>query len=433
MLGAVSVAGVANAAIPGGPELPGSGGGLAQTAPKIYVVFWDWTSDPFSAHDDLISLVQHVGNTPWLDTLAQYGAGTQANIYQNYWNDSSTAPTNPTGTQIGQEALNAAYHFVLAQSINSQIVVALPPTVTCRSSFHSAGYDSHYSDVPFQGLFYASCDGSLNVYNQAEGHELAEAMTDPIQNSWNDPSGGGYNEVGDHCGTSSLLPNYVNLNGTNFWMQPLYSNILGDCTFGTTITGGPPTAATTIAGTSSGTTNAYVAVNANLNGVAGFGWLEYGTTASYGTSTYTPFPAGNNDLFSYQFPNATPGTSYHYRMHVSDANGATVTADQTFVVNGVGPAYTSAQPGVGNTIVYGAVFFDPSTSGTVTIAFGATTGYGSSSPALNVTADSTGRAIFSYESTGLTPGTTYHYQVRISSSGGYLDAGPDQTFVAQSS
>jgi hypothetical protein len=47
--------------------------GPVQTAPRVYVVFWDWTSDPSGEQAYLTNFLTSVDWTAWLATIRQYG------------------------------------------------------------------------------------------------------------------------------------------------------------------------------------------------------------------------------------------------------------------------------------------------------------------------------------------------------------------------
>ena len=58
----------------------------------------------------------------------------------------------------------------------------------------------------------------LDGVSIVEGHELAEAITDPLLNAWYDANG---SEIGDICAWTGLAN--INLNGSYFAMQPLWN------------------------------------------------------------------------------------------------------------------------------------------------------------------------------------------------------------------
>ncbi|HSZ30645.1 MAG TPA: hypothetical protein VK784_12935, partial [Pseudonocardiaceae bacterium] len=193
-------------------------GGPVQTAPKVYVVFWDWTSDPSGEQAYLTRFLQSVGGTSWLGTLKQYGAGAQANLLAGTWSDTNPIPATPTDAQIQAEAARAASHFGAGNSVNVQIVVATP-TGHSTSGFGTQYCAYHgavssdpsitYTDLPYMTDAGGSCgedsvngaSGTLDGVSIVEGHELAEAISDPLLNAWYDSGG---NEIGDKCAWQGL-------------------------------------------------------------------------------------------------------------------------------------------------------------------------------------------------------------------------------------
>src|SRR5579863_3698325 len=71
-------------------------GGPVQTAPHVYVVFWDWTSDPSGEQAYLTRFLQSIGGTSWLGTVKQYGGGAQANLLGGTWSDTNPVPARPS-------------------------------------------------------------------------------------------------------------------------------------------------------------------------------------------------------------------------------------------------------------------------------------------------------------------------------------------------
>ncbi len=76
----------------------------------------------------------------------------------------------------------------------------------------SCGEDSVNGPAPLDGV------------SIVEGHELAEAITDPLLNAWYDSSG---NEIGDKCAWQGLAT--ISTTTGTFAVQPLWSNAAGGC------------------------------------------------------------------------------------------------------------------------------------------------------------------------------------------------------------
>ena len=133
----------------------------------------------------------------------------------------------------------------------------------------------------------------------------------------------------------------------------------------------------------------------------------------------------------------TAGSSYKLRISVSlTTNVSAVTSGNadvdnvslTFADADLPSGLTAAVPASGPTRVAGSV--DPHGMSTaVTVDYGTTASYGSTTSAVNVTG--TGSQPYSVPLTGLTPGATYHYRVTAENADGSVSSS-DDTFVAPS-
>jgi len=216
-------------------------GGPVQTAPRVFVVFWDWTSDPSGEQAYLTRFLSSVGGTAWLSSVNQYGAGSSGNLLAGTWSDTATVPTRPSDSQLQAEAARAASHFGAGTSDNVQIVVATPTRHSSSGfgtqycAYHGAVSSDRnitYTDLPYITDAGASCGedsvngsrGTLDGVSIVEGHELAEAITDPLLNAWFDSSGA---ENGDKCAWMNL--HNITTSGGTFAVQPLWSNAISGC------------------------------------------------------------------------------------------------------------------------------------------------------------------------------------------------------------
>jgi hypothetical protein len=216
-------------------------GGPVQTAPKIYVDFWGWTSDPNGEKPYLTNFLSSIGGNSWLSTVSQYsGAGYTGNLLAGTWSHSATVPKHPTDAQIQAQAVKAASHFAVGTSVNVQIVVATPTghstsgfgTQWC--AYHgavSAHPNITYTNLPYMTDAGSSCGegsvnspGTLDGVSIVEGHEMAETITDPLLNAWYDASG---QEIGDKCAWINLQD--ISTSKGSFAVQPLWSNSAGGC------------------------------------------------------------------------------------------------------------------------------------------------------------------------------------------------------------
>lgn len=225
-------------------------GGPVQNAPKVYVVFWDWTSDPNGEQAYLERFLSSVGNTVWLATVDQYGGGSTGDLLAGTWSDSTPIPANPSDAQIQAEAAAAINHFRTGDSVNVQIVVATPtghsnpgfgPSGFCAEhGIVSADPNVSYTDLPYMTDAGSGCgenwvnsgaSGLLDGVSIVEGHELAESITDPLLTGWYQSCGTMKCEIGDKCAwtTDPKLDQNITTPAGPFAVQPLWSNELGAC------------------------------------------------------------------------------------------------------------------------------------------------------------------------------------------------------------
>jgi hypothetical protein len=422
-------------------------GGPVQNTPKVYVVFWNWTSDPSGEQAYLTNFLSDIGGSKWANTVLQYGGSMPTNLLQGTWSDPSPIPSTPTEGDLATEAVNAAQHFGIADSVNNQIVVATPTghsvsgfgTDFCAKHLiaSSSTYTLPFTDFPYN-TDSANCGkynpkdgtgGLLDGVSIVEGHELAEVITDPLVSGWWDS--GGY-EIGDKCSWIGL-GTVSTPSGVTFPVQPLWSDNSASCQLETTPTAAVPTIGSYGTSTNPGSGNDTVFGGTNLQGDAGFSWIEYGTTTAYGkASSIQSIAAAQNTFFSNSLTGLIPGTTYHYRAHVANNAGVAVMADSTFVPYGIYRSGLVVNPGNGNETVYGSAYLDaPNTTATVQLSYGTTSGYGSTTQQYTITANASGLAVFTLPLTNLTPKTTYHYSISLTSADHVVVVNTaDATFVA---
>ncbi|PTL54347.1 fibronectin type III domain-containing protein [Paraconexibacter algicola] len=196
---------------------------------------------------------------------------------------------------------------------------------------------------------------------------------------------------------------------------------------------GPP-AATTGAATAVGQTSAQVAGTVNPAGVATTYAFEYGTTTGYGTST-SARDAGNGTVdlaVEADLTGLTAGTTYHYRLRATNADGTTVGEDRTFTTDAATPprpvASTSGASSVTASSARVSASVNPGGARTsVVFEYGTSTAYGSRTAAIDAGTDSAARTI-SATLSGLAPRRTYNYRVRATNAGGET-VGANRTFT----
>ena len=243
----------------------GIGGVGVETAPQVYVVFYgsQWTNnDPSGEAGIYQSFLQGVFGSGWLNSVTQYcqglasgtyfcnGAGTPAGnsngVYAGYWYDNTvSAPSQPTQSQLASEAVRAAAHFgntTSSLNASAQYVIATAHGnnssgfATQYCAYHSSTSSSYgniaYTNLPYMTDGGASCGANFNGLGPnagitiVGGHELAETITDQFPNGgWLDSRGA---ENGDKCawitsGHQGASANTTLSTGT-FPVQSLWSN-----------------------------------------------------------------------------------------------------------------------------------------------------------------------------------------------------------------
>jgi serine protease len=271
------------------------GAGVVTGAPSVYLVFWgsQWGSQATNSQGDvtlsgdLLAMAPHLqefmkglgtaGET-WSGVMTQYCQGVLADtqtcpigathvgyptggVLAGVWIDeSSAAPLQATGHQIGLEALSAATHFANTTPTanrNVQYVIVSPAGAhpdgfkttgvqfcawhdyTGDSTLSGGSVSSPYGQLAFTNLPYitdsgASCGqgfvnrgsaGALDGVTIVEGHEYAETLTDPYPSSgWIDSSG---NENGDKCAWITLgqgASQNLTLSTGSFAVQSTWAN-----------------------------------------------------------------------------------------------------------------------------------------------------------------------------------------------------------------
>jgi hypothetical protein len=182
-------------------------------------------------------------------------------VLAGVWVDeSSAAPAQATGHEIGLEAVSAATHFAnLTQTANrnAQYVIVSPPG-THPDGFNTSGVQFcawhdytgdntlsggsvaspsgqlAFTNLPYvtdsgkscgQGFVNPGSAGALDSVTIVEGHEYAETLTDPYPSSgWLDGPG---NENGDKCAWITVgqgASRNITLSTGSFAVQSTWSN-----------------------------------------------------------------------------------------------------------------------------------------------------------------------------------------------------------------
>jgi hypothetical protein len=233
-----------------GPDLSGQlnyNGGPIEKHPKVFVVYWGFKTDPTHEQPYLHRFLKGLGGSRWLATDKQYYETARGHILnpvgqlKGEWNDNSAVPSQPTDSDVINEAERLVTHVGFDQ--DASYVVATPHNHNTGGfgsqfcAYHGAFSDSHgvvaYTNLPYMTDAGGNC--GENIVNPGpagvndgvsivEGHELAETQTDPQP-----PSGwiGGGGEIGDLCAWQGLLN--TTLTTGKFATQPLWSDTANAC------------------------------------------------------------------------------------------------------------------------------------------------------------------------------------------------------------
>lgn len=261
-------------------------GGLVETVPAVYLVYWgtEWqqgfsfsagsfTYTNTTAQNYVNSFFTNVGGSSWAGVQTQYCQNISIGSFSCAGQSSAQFVTNPSGQLKGTwvdptpvpadivatglvvnatndpleaEAVAAAAHF--GYDVNATYFILTPPghgataygKVYCAyhsETGHTTGHGVRYAFMPYVPEQGAGCGtnsvnktndafghGYLDGYSIVAGHEYAEAVTDPgnqmgFQDGWNDVQ---TMENGDKCAWIGLQN--ISLGGSNYAVQPLWSN-----------------------------------------------------------------------------------------------------------------------------------------------------------------------------------------------------------------
>ncbi|HXM57715.1 MAG TPA: N,N-dimethylformamidase beta subunit family domain-containing protein [Candidatus Dormibacteraeota bacterium] len=186
-----------------------------------------------------------------------------------------------------------------------------------------------------------------------------------------------------------------------------------------TVSNAPPPA---ISGISAGGVTTSTATIGWTTDVASSSQVEYGTTASYGSSSALDSTAVTSH--SVAVSGLAAGTLYHYRVKSAAPGGAlAVSSDQTFTTATPPPPVISNVQVSGISASGATVTWTTDTPSDTTVQYGTTTAYGSSaSSATLVTSHGQGLS-------GLVASTLYHYRVLSKDAFGQTTASSDATFT----
>ncbi len=405
--------------------------GVTTGREKVYVVFYgsQWGTQSTNANGDvtlsgdpsaeapyLQEMYKGLGTNSelWSGVMTQYCDGvtsgsqtcpssntqhvaypTGGNVLSGVWVDESTAsPTQATGHQLGQEAINAAAHFgntTATSNRDAQYIIVSPHgthpdgfnTSTGQfcawhdyngdSSLSGGPVSSPYGDIAFTnspyitdmgtscGQNFVNSSGTLDGVSIVNGHEYAETITD--QNppgGWTDSSGA---ENADKCawvspGTTGGAFNLPLASGT-FAMQGTWANDASSGSGGcedshAIVSNGGNSVSVTNPGNQTGTVGTAVSLQIHATDSASGQTLTYSATG---------LPAGLSINSSTGLISGTPttATTYSVTVKATDTTGASGSASFTWTISS-----TSGGSGITNGGFETGSFSGWSTSGAAT-------------------------------------------------------------------
>jgi phosphodiesterase/alkaline phosphatase D-like protein len=204
-----------------------------------------------------------------------------------------------------------------------------------------------------------------------------------------------------------------------------------DLTFQTTPGSGTPPTAKTGAANPVGATTATLNATVNLKGgTLSSCQFEYGAGSTYtATTACSPTPSGSSDVaVTANLTGLTPGTVYHFQITLATSGGAAQGGDNTFTTHTPVAVTEPAIPvGLTTATINAAVNPEGFTVTDCHFQWGTGAAYGSIAQCATTPSGSTLQAA-SASLTGLTPATTYHFRIVMTTSFGTAMGG-DATFT----
>jgi hypothetical protein len=231
---------------------------------------------------------------------------------------------------------------------------------------------------------------------------------------------------------------------TTYHCQLVATNASGignsaDMTFTTLPSGGAQAPVVTVNGATSITSsNATISGTVNPNGSETGYFVQWGLTTAYGGGgPVGSLPAQNNAVaVTAQALGMSASTTYHYRLAATNSAGTVYSADMMLTTSNSPPPPPPPPPAVTTGAASPVSATNATINGTVNpngaptsyyFQWGTTTTYGNVSAPISLPAQNT-VVYISLGLTGLTPATTYHYQLVATNTAGST-SGADQQFT----
>jgi hypothetical protein len=254
-------------------------GGPVLSSVQVEAVFLGdaWKNDPSlqSTEQQIDSFLQYLVNSPFMDTMGQYGVGRGQFT-------GSTVLDDPLGSSISTGQIDSLLSQAVqggtlqAPGSNRLYVVFTPPNVGLTEGrsqlnnvlgYHTSLFDGQnnqhaYAVIPYPGGSNPQETGlsAFQSLTQTTSHELAEAVTDPYVDARGNPSGwddynftpgdSGEGEIADIADALGAPPAYLTNNGQTYAVTELWSNQADNVVAPSSSTATtPPTTTPTASGT----------------------------------------------------------------------------------------------------------------------------------------------------------------------------------------
>lgn len=264
-------------------------------------------------------------------------------------------------------------------------------------------------------------------------------------------SGGTYSQIGTvgpiaGSGSGGYYEDATVAASTTYCYRVKAYNSVGDSGYSNencVTTPAPPCATPTVTtGSATNITTNSATLNGTVNpgGVSTGAFFQWGTSAFYGNLTSSQFLGSgtSNVAVTAALPGLSPNTTYHFRIVATNSCGGTVFgSDQTFTTasgsTGLAPTATtgSATNVTSNSATLNGTVNPNGLPTDVWFRYGTTPSYGSATPMQSIGSGTSSISV-SQSLTGLSPSTTYYFQIVAYNSAGTTYGTSPQIFTTSS-